>query len=147
MTEDEFIRFFEDAAADAKKIAQADVAFSLPEAIRFHFELGDYARRESTMEEITSRLFQGGRFPRIIDVGVEGVAQGCTIIWVCPSGHEYVTELEERPVEEHRFGPFQAVGLVLPYLISLRARPLQRADMEEAAPKWAKEPRGASRDA
>lgn len=122
----------------SREMAQRDVVEPLP--TEYVLELGGLGQsgKEISLEEAVSHLYQGGRFPRIINVAVKGVARGMTIIWLGPSGHSGVSTLEETSNTPEGTGPFKRVGLMLRPSIWDRPRPLTRRDLEEAAPDWAR---------
>ena len=112
--------------------AQKEVSYTLPQQI--YITLGAFRQddRDLSIEEVMQFLFQEGAFPRVVDIAVRGIKNGRTLIWIRPSDHPYVTTLVETWNTPPGMGPFKSLGLMLPYSIWKRPRPLSYQDMLEA---------------
>lgn len=127
------------AIEQSMEVAQAEVAEPLPRDVILELGAFDQAGQESSVDTVTSHLYRGGMFPKLVNVAVRGVSRGKTLIWIGPSGHAFVKDLSEAWNDPRGTGPFKPVGLMVKPPIWQRPRPLSLADMEEAAPDWVRE--------
>src|SRR5215470_7879922 len=104
--------------------AQNDLSEPLPP--KLCFELGAFGQsgKEISLDEAMQFLYVNGTFPRVVDIAVRGIIDDCTLVWLRPSGHHYVSKLEETWNNPPEMGPFKSVGLMLPHEVWNRPRPL-----------------------
>lgn len=115
--------------------AQKQVAEPLPEVLCFNLEAFGQSSNDLSFDEVLSFLYREGTFPRIVDIAVQGIKEGCTLLWIHPSGHEYVHDFSQTWNRPAGMGPFKPIGLMLPSLIWERPRPLSLQDLREAGEK------------
>lgn len=136
ITREEFEKLLVLAAHMSIKVAQEQVAGSLPHTIRWELTGFERSGKESTLEQIVEILYQNGRFPVVVDVFVTGMIDAFTIVRVRPSGHHFVDDITETWNTPVGMGPFKPLGLILPARIWYRPRPLSLDDLREAVEGW-----------
>jgi hypothetical protein len=114
------------------KTVQGEVAEPLPEQICLELATFGRSGRTSSLEEVLSLLYINGTFPRVVDIAIKGIARECTIIWIRPSGHAYVSDITDTWNQPPGMGPFKSIGLLLPKWVWERPRPLSLKDLEDA---------------
>ncbi len=125
-----------DCSLVTSKPAHLSPYLPLPTQIYLGLEAFEQRGKELSLDEVMLFLYQDGTFPRIIDVAVRGIKNGSTFIWLRPSGHAYVSDFSQTWNTPVGMGPFKNIGLMLPYFIWQRSRPLSIQDLEEAGEKW-----------
>lgn len=133
LTRDAFRDLLALAVEQAVLRAQQEVNGPVPEGRRYKVLAFGQNRRALSLEEALDLLYADGSFPRIIDVTVCGVADDCTVIGLLPSGHSWVRDITETWNQPAGMGPFKPLGIMLPYRIYERPRPLSLDDLREAS--------------
>ena len=113
--------------------AQKDIADPLPEQWSLELAAFGQAGKITPLEEVLSFLHVHGTFPRIVDVGVRGVTKDTTLIWIRPSAHPYISDMQETWNPPPGTGPFKSIGLMLPKSLWDRPRPLSLHELERAS--------------
>lgn len=136
LTQEEFVYLLVTAAQMSITVAQEQVVGAIPQEIRW--ELLGFGRsgKESSLEEIVAILYRNEQFPVVVDVFVAGVLDASTIIRLKVSGHDFVDDTAKTWNMPAGMGPFKSLGLMLPYHIWQRPRPLSLNDLREAAEGW-----------
>lgn len=136
LTQEEFVHLLLTAARLSIEIAQEQVVGTIPQEIRWELLGFERSGKESSLEEIVAILYRDGRFPVIVDVMVTGMLNASTIIRLIASGHDFVDDTEKTWNMPAGMGPFKPLGLMLPYPIWHRPRPLSLDDLREAVQGW-----------
>jgi hypothetical protein len=113
-------------------LIQDDVAEPLPHFYRFELAGFGRAGMESWLDDVLAYLYRDGMFPCAVDVAVSSVMGDATLLWLRPSGHPFVSSVEETLFPEWETAPFKEAAFVWD-----RPRPLTLRDLEAAAPIWA----------
>ncbi len=128
--QDRLLRCIEDAIA----LIQGDVANPIPRFYRFELQGFGRAGMESWLDDVLNYLYRDSAFPVVVDVAVSGVAEGATFVWIRPSGHPFVTEINGTFFQPLETAPFKPVAFVWD-----APRPLSLRDLEAHVPAWARE--------
>ena len=134
-------RLFEKCIAMAIEDVQKQVAGPLPTQLALGLESFGQRGKVLTWDEVMLFLYQDGTFPRIVDVAVRGIKDERTLMWIRPSDHPYVNDFSQTWNTPKGMGPFKSVGLIAPYQIWHRPRPLSIEDLKESGEMWAPRPR------
>lgn len=136
LTQQQFTQLLLGAAHLSIDLAQIQVSDPLPQEVCWELSAYGLAGKESSMDEIVAMLYRDGSFPAVVDVAVKGVHDTCTVIGLVPSGHGFVNDIGATWNTPTGMGPFKSIGLMLPYPIWQRQRPLTLIDLREAVSKW-----------
>ena len=137
MVNEETIRqLLEQCIATTVKEVQQQVSEPLPTLL--YMGLGAFGQhgKELSLDEIIPFLYRDGTFPRVVDIAVHGIKDERTFIWIRPSGHEYVNDFSQTWNRPPGMGPFNNIGLMMPYSIWKRSKPFSLEDLKEAWEKW-----------
>jgi hypothetical protein len=85
----------EQCIQDTLEAAQKDLPEPLPSKLCFELDAFGQSGKELSLDEAMPFLYVNGTFPRVVDISVRGIPDDCTLVWLRPSGHHYVSKLEE----------------------------------------------------
>jgi hypothetical protein len=133
MTKEAFTELFQKCIAMALEEAQKQVADLLPTELYLGLEAFGQRGKALSLEEVLSFLYRDGTFPRIIDIAVRGIREGRTFIWICPSGHTYVSDFAQTWNTPVGMGPFKRI---VPGFLWQSSGLVSTQKLKEEGEKW-----------
>lgn len=137
VTKETLRQLLEQCIVMAMQEAQKQVAELLLVSLYLGLEAFGQRGKELSLDEVMFFLYRNGTFPRVVDVAVKGMKDERTLIWIRPSDHPYVGDFSQTYMPEE-MGLFKSIGLMVPYTIWERPRPLSVQDLKEAGEMWLK---------
>ena len=132
ITKEFLSEIFEKCVISTIQDAQQQVADVLPNRLIFRLQAFDQDKNKFSLNEIMPFLFRDKAFPRIVDIAVRGIVDHHTLIWIRPSGHDFVRDFSQTWNTPAGMGPFKSLGLMLPNEIWKRQRPYSFQDLIDA---------------
>lgn len=138
VTLSEFQGMLSRAISATLETAEKSMSHPLPRQVVLELGALGHGGREVSMDEVSDLLYNDGQIPRGIVIGVKGLTRGRALIWLGPTGHGLVSDLEETFNGTSELGPFNPVGLMLRPGIWKRPQPFSLRDVEDSTPDWAR---------